>query len=523
VALIDRPYLQRRDPLLLDLSGAAGHLALVGGPRAGKSTALLTSVLALALAHTPDELGVHVLDFGGGALAPLAGLPHVGTVADRLAPELVRRTVAEVTGLLAHRERLFREHAVPSVDDFRARRRSGGFAGEAATDVLLVVDGHPTLRAEFEDLEQRLLQIAGRGLALGVHVALSTGRWSDLRPALRDLCGTRLELRLGEAGDSEVDRRRAAAVPARPGHGLAPDGAPMVFAAPRLGDTCPDAAPRRHGRARRGGRGGLVRTGLPAGAAPARPARPRPAARGAARHHRDPRWASTRSGSTWSRWTRPPSPTCCASPTRRAARPRCCGCSPAASSTPTAPTRRAWSSSTTAGPCSARCPRATCSPVRARRRRRRRRCARSRPRCGAGCPGPPSPPASSGSAAGGPVRRCSCSSTTTTSWPRHPGPGPPTPCCRCWSSCPRPRTWGCTWSWRAAAAARAAPCSNPVLGRLRELAVPTLLMSGSPDEGVLVASLRPSPQPPGRGTLVDRRHGARRVQLAWLPPEPDPA
>jgi S-DNA-T family DNA segregation ATPase FtsK/SpoIIIE len=53
--------------------------------------------------------------------------------------------------------------------------------------------------------------------------------------------------------------------------------------------------------------------------------------------------------------------------------------------------------------------------------------------------------------------------------------------------------------------------------------VPTLLMSGSPDEGVLVASLRASPQPPGRGTLVDRRHGARRVQLAWLPPEPDPA
>ncbi|MDT7581946.1 MAG: hypothetical protein QOK35_3210, partial [Pseudonocardiales bacterium] len=31
------------------------------------------------------------------------------------------------------------------------------------------------------------------------------------------------------------------------------------------------------------------------------------------------------------------------------------------------------------------------------------------------------------------------------------------------------------------------------------------------------------PSPPGRGTLVDRRRGYRRVQLGWLPPEPDPS
>jgi S-DNA-T family DNA segregation ATPase FtsK/SpoIIIE len=64
---------------------------------------------------------------------------------------------------------------------------------------------------------------------------------------------------------------------------------------------------------------------------------------------------------------------------------------------------------------------------------------------------------------------------------------------------------------------------DPLLGRLRELAAPGLVMNGSPDEGALVGGVKPRPSPPGRGTLVDRRRGHRRVQLGWLPPEPDPS
>ncbi|HEY0813711.1 MAG TPA: type VII secretion protein EccCa [Pseudonocardia sp.] len=232
IGLVDRPYLQRRDPLVVDLAGASGHLAVVGGPRAGKSSALASLVLGLALRHTPVELGVHVLDFGGGALQPLAGLPHVGTVADRQEADLARRTVAEFGAALRRRELLFREAAVTSVETFRRRRAAGEFTQEPATDLLLVVDGYLTLRSEFEELEARLLPLAAQGLAYGLHLAMSATRWSELRPALKDLFGARLELRLGEAAESEVDRRRAAAVPARPGHGLSPDGAPLVVAAP---------------------------------------------------------------------------------------------------------------------------------------------------------------------------------------------------------------------------------------------------------------------------------------------------
>jgi S-DNA-T family DNA segregation ATPase FtsK/SpoIIIE len=57
---------------------------------------------------------------------------------------------------------------------------------------------------------------------------------------------------------------------------------------------------------------------------------------------------------------------------------------------------------------------------------------------------------------------------------------------------------------------------EPVIARLRELATPGIVMSGSPEEGPLLGNVKPSSVPPGRGTLVSRKAGQQLVQLAWL-------
>lgn len=98
VGLVDKPYEQRREPLWLDFSGAAGHLQLLGGPQSGKSTLLRSLICSFALTHTPHEVQIYGLDFGGGGMAAVSGLPHVGGIASRLDPERVRRTVSEVYG-----------------------------------------------------------------------------------------------------------------------------------------------------------------------------------------------------------------------------------------------------------------------------------------------------------------------------------------------------------------------------------------------------------------------------------------
>lgn len=116
----------------LDLSGAAGHIGVAGNPQSGKSTVLRTLITSLALMHTPQEVQFYCLDFGGGALAALADLPHVGGVASRLDPDRVRRTVAEVSGLLESRERFFTERGIDSIAAYRRMRAEGRSPGTAS-------------------------------------------------------------------------------------------------------------------------------------------------------------------------------------------------------------------------------------------------------------------------------------------------------------------------------------------------------------------------------------------------------
>jgi S-DNA-T family DNA segregation ATPase FtsK/SpoIIIE len=207
----------------LQLSGAAGHVAVVGSTLSGKSTALRAMICGLALTHTPAEVQVYCLDFGGGALGTLRDLPHVGGVASRLDTVGVRRTIGEVSTLIAERETRFAAMGIDSMASYRRRRANPANPGtdtDPFGDVFLVIDGWATLRKEYEELEPVITDIATRGLSYGIHVVAATSRWMDFRPAIRDLFGSRLELRLGDPSDSTVNRRAAMTVPEKPGRGI---------------------------------------------------------------------------------------------------------------------------------------------------------------------------------------------------------------------------------------------------------------------------------------------------------------
>jgi S-DNA-T family DNA segregation ATPase FtsK/SpoIIIE len=232
--VVDRPLQQRRDPLWLDLSGGTGHLVVVGAPQSGKSMLLRCVIASLALASTPAEVQFYALDFGGGGMLGLRDLPHVGGVATRLETGEVRRTVAEVNQLLIERERAFAQYGVDSMATYR-RLRAEGRINDSFGDVFLVIDGWGTLRAEFEELEAAVTAIGNRGPSYGIHLIAAATRWMDLRMAVRDIFGTRLELRLGEPGDSMLDRRTAMNVPEKmPGRGITAEKLHFLAALPRI-------------------------------------------------------------------------------------------------------------------------------------------------------------------------------------------------------------------------------------------------------------------------------------------------
>ncbi|HEY5031213.1 MAG TPA: FtsK/SpoIIIE domain-containing protein, partial [Actinomycetes bacterium] len=209
VGLVDEPARQRQRPLVVDLS-EQGHVAVVGGARSGRSSFLHTLVRSLATVHDPSALHVYAVD-QGSALRTLVELPHVGAVAGRHDPASVLRVLDELHVIAAERAA-----ALLSAD---ATGPSPGCA-----QVLLVVDGLGQLRADHPDEELRLVELATAGPALGIHLAITAGRWLDFRPALLDALPLRLELRLADPSDSGLGRALAADVPARPGRGLTAAG-----------------------------------------------------------------------------------------------------------------------------------------------------------------------------------------------------------------------------------------------------------------------------------------------------------
>ncbi|MFE4171923.1 type VII secretion protein EccCa [Streptomyces sp. NPDC056909] len=235
LGLIDKPFEQRREVLYRDFSGAAGHMLVVGGPQSGKSTLMRTLITSFALTHTPHEVQFYALDFGGGGLASLADLPHVGGVASRLDPERVRRAVAEVLGVLNRREEFFRSHGIDSIATYRRRRAAGELPGEAWGDVFLVIDGWGGFKNDYDMLEPVISDLAARGLGYGVHVVVTAARYMEVRAALKDQMLGRLELRLGDVMDSEFDRKVAANVPTGvPGRGQVPEKLHFMGGLPRI-------------------------------------------------------------------------------------------------------------------------------------------------------------------------------------------------------------------------------------------------------------------------------------------------
>jgi DNA segregation ATPase FtsK/SpoIIIE, S-DNA-T family len=113
--------------------------------------------------------------------------------------------------------------------------RSQGGLAEPLPDVFLIIDNWPAMRANHEDLEPTLTDIAARGLGYGLHLILTANRWVDIRKALVDSIAGRLELRLQEPAESVIDRKAAANVASRiPGRGLTQGPLHIQVALPRM-------------------------------------------------------------------------------------------------------------------------------------------------------------------------------------------------------------------------------------------------------------------------------------------------
>lgn len=236
LGIMDEPRRHRQEVWGVDIATAAGNVAIGGAPQTGKSTLLQTFILSASASHTPRQIQFYCVDMGGGGLMYVEDLPHVGGVATRAEPDRVNRVIAEVKAVLRQREQTFKQYRVGSMADYRQLRDDPSHPASADPfgDVFLVIDGWPAFSAEFTDLEATVQDIAGQGLAYGVHTMISTPRWTELRSRIRDYLGTKIEFRLGDVNETQIDRITREIPLNRPGRAVSTEKHHLMIGVPRL-------------------------------------------------------------------------------------------------------------------------------------------------------------------------------------------------------------------------------------------------------------------------------------------------
>ncbi|GAB3248238.1 FtsK/SpoIIIE domain-containing protein [Alteromonas gracilis] len=223
LGLLDLPSDQDQRPWLLDLATLT-HLAIVGS-RSGRSQTLRTLAGAVASLTSAEDVHLHALDCGHGALAPLAALPHCGVVVSRAEPERVARLLEVLTDEVTRRRTVITRAGVADIEE--QRRVAGPL--DRLPHVLLLLDGWEGFTAAFtESRDGRLIeqvhQLLREGAAVGVHV-IATGDRSLATLRTGSLFEHKLALRLHDRADLALLGLSARDVPDR-----LPDGRGILVA-----------------------------------------------------------------------------------------------------------------------------------------------------------------------------------------------------------------------------------------------------------------------------------------------------
>lgn len=198
LGIVDNPYQASQKPLKIDFPN--GHAVVFGASGRGKTTFLRTIITGLALTHSPDELHIYILDFGGRALTILSDLPHVGAVITSEEEERVLRALRKVNDIIDHRQVLFSEAKVNSLDSY-----NNAHPDKPLPAVLVVIDNFAEFKEYFEGLMGPLISIVREARAYGVHFLISADLPNALTGKLYNLITERFTLKLSDASEySEV-------------------------------------------------------------------------------------------------------------------------------------------------------------------------------------------------------------------------------------------------------------------------------------------------------------------------------
>ncbi|MGH9022566.1 MAG: FtsK/SpoIIIE domain-containing protein, partial [Acidimicrobiia bacterium] len=178
-----------------------GHLLVAGSPRSGRSSALRTLAGALARSISPSDLHLYALDFGNGALLPLADLPHCGAVVSRSEADRIERLVDWLQEEMARRQEILARGGFGDIGEQRRRVA----ATERLPYVVVFLDRFEGFSAQFppdsgSSIPGALSRLVREGGGAGLRLVIAGDR-GLLGDRLGSLVEDKLVLRLADRDD----------------------------------------------------------------------------------------------------------------------------------------------------------------------------------------------------------------------------------------------------------------------------------------------------------------------------------
>ncbi len=193
MALMDIPSKQAQESFFFDFN-VFSHTAIYGSAGFGKSSVLQTIVMNLARKNTPEQVHIHLVDFGTNGLLPLKDLPHVSDLVQLEESEKLLKFVKRIRAELTKRKEEFSTYGVSSLAQYEAKSENH------LPIEIIVLDSYDPLRENplEETIESALNQLLREGASLGMYLLLTGLRADSLKISMTSNLPTRFALYLVE-------------------------------------------------------------------------------------------------------------------------------------------------------------------------------------------------------------------------------------------------------------------------------------------------------------------------------------
>lgn len=214
IGLIDNPYHSEQLPAVVDLR--RGHAVIFGASGWGKTTFLRTLITTLVARHSPEELHVYILDFGGRQLSLFRDLPHLGAIITPDEEERVVRLIRLIDTILENRKSMLSDAGADDIYSYNASHPNITMPA-----ILVAIDNFAEFREGFDHLMPTLVSLVREARAYGIHFAVSAQLPGSLSGKLYSLFTERLTLKLSDPTEyTAIVGRGARGIDDIPGRGF---------------------------------------------------------------------------------------------------------------------------------------------------------------------------------------------------------------------------------------------------------------------------------------------------------------